>query len=1269
MLAVFAALVATAAGAQRIVEYTETASGPDQLPLNFPVPIAVASLTPVEGFRDHASLHARLQSLAMASDDLAAHVVGTTQGQGRLLYAYVVSDADGVDGDGRPEAAFLINAATHAREWAAPEVSVGLVERMVQGATDRGLVRYLLDHTRLVIVPVHNVDGRLQTERFPNRVVVGRDPFVPDTWPRDGRMRRKNMRGADQDLGSFGDHLRGVDLNRNHPPFWATSVNTRGSSPDPDTLIYHGQGVHSEAENRALEAAVALAPASRIRLGIDIHSFSQLFFSANTGRTRLNGIQSALLALLDGHHRTVSRSERFPSGLGYRDVPDPINRGIGVAAEYFAYQFLVPAWTLELEPSLSQGARQYGGFDPDGHSGFILPESQARRVREAWSETHLVAFYHMAGPPHLQRVRVLDSAGRVVVDRKWMMQGTGRRALADRISQPLVAGREYRAELVFSKPMRVRDEAGAAVAFAGAQVRSLPPEVVLTAGTGTLAPGDGAWQIAGSRYRDDTWAFGFTATAAGELALSVDVDDASGHALDADPATPVDWQDGAWSGYEDAAGVAGDVGGADDSMAFAVVAAAPDVIAIGPVPAAVGEGDRLRIRLERAAPAAGVVAEATWSSCVGDGIQCDFITFEGPVTWSEGEGGERFIEIELGDDLEDRGVRPGRVQVSIVVGNAPASVVDFEFEVADNDGPDMGVVRVVDSEAAGGLPQRGAGGRTEWVFDGLERASAVSAGGADAQVRVDGELSVFGNHTVLAVSDSGTPDWMFRVPAGASLMLSDLTLDNEVAGATPGAGSAGIVANDGSLLVRRSNIELGCCGPGVVSRGELRYERVASSVNEDNDRAALEQEGGTGSVEASTFAYELATAPLWRVDGTLSARDSSWQGFPFGSARSVEATNALAIDELARVVGTPPPQPPLSCAQPLVTDQGRNLYAAIRDGRNITDELEASGCVAGAAVDEFLAASVQPTDLKEPGLVPVAGGPAHDAVDPSEQPCGPIDLRGAPRPQTLVDGGEPLCDIGAIELGVNPYRGLWIPDRSGHGIDIHTADNRLFITWFTYTDEGTPTAYLAVAPLTGPRWSARLLSSRLPGGEFPNEVFEVGDIEIVFESDVQARLRWRFDARGTWGEEGIRAHVFALGEPRFETTGSWYAPAESGYGVVVTRRGAVTGAVVYYYDRDGAIRWVLGSGPDGDVADLPMLSFTGFCPDCDAQAMPPVPQQVGRMRLQFLTPERMRVLSMDWSYPGGNGGLWRREDAAMIRLNSPVDNRAAGALAESLLVP
>jgi hypothetical protein len=283
--------------------------------------------------------------------------------------------------------------------------------------------------------------------------------------------------------------------------------------------------------------------------------------------------------------------------------------------------------------------------------------------------------------------------------------------------------------------------------------------------------------------------------------------------------------------------------------------------------------------------------------------------------------------------------------------------------------------------------------------------------------------------------------------------------------------------------------------------------------------------------------------------------------------------------------------------------------------------------------------------------------PSGSAIDGGGLDCAPVDLRGAPRPQTLIVGATARCDIGAVELGVNPYRGIWQPSRSGHGVELHTAGNRLMLIWYTYGENGQPTSYQAVAPLTGAHWEADLLQPQRDPASGTISTRSVGRVSLDFASDTDARLGWRFTGRDTTGSERIRPVRFATGEPRFETSGVWYAPADSGYGVSVTRRGEVTAAVLYYYDAAGHSRWVLGTGPASDAVALEMSSFTGFCPDCDAAAMPVTMHPAGRMLLHFLTPERARLDTLV-TFPGSSGGQWIRDQASLVPLNDPVDNRA-----------
>ena len=166
------------------------------------------------------------------------------------------------------------------REWQTPEVLAGIFELFAENSDDNYVHQYLMENANIILIPVANPDSFLQSQRFPSTVIVGGDPSV-STWPRDGRMRRKNMRDVDENINTLDDHLFGVDLNRNSDPFWRANVDgslpTISSSDDVTSLVHHGSGPFSESESQAREAAADLGPTDKLRVYIDVHSFGQFF--------------------------------------------------------------------------------------------------------------------------------------------------------------------------------------------------------------------------------------------------------------------------------------------------------------------------------------------------------------------------------------------------------------------------------------------------------------------------------------------------------------------------------------------------------------------------------------------------------------------------------------------------------------------------------------------------------------------------------------------------------------------------------------------------------------------------------------------------------------------------------------------------------------------------------------------------------------------------------------------------------------------------------
>ncbi|NNF66374.1 MAG: hypothetical protein HKM98_02590, partial [Gammaproteobacteria bacterium] len=411
--------------------YTENDNSGDNIALGYPPPMPVDSLTAVDGFRTYASLFAQHQDLALNSDNLSGEIVGQTHA-GRDVWAYRIGDVDLLTDDGRPEGAVIVNGGAHAREWQSPEVLTEILEQLVERADDAGMGQYLRNNLTVILLPVLNIDGFIQSQRFPTRATAD------ERQPRDGRMRRKNMLKpagglVDDSLETTDDSFFGVDLNRNSVQGFGLN---NGSSSDPISLIYRGAAHSSEPEIQALLAATGLGPAGRLRLGIDVHSFSSVYFTPMTGNTRRDEITFQLASRM-----------RAVTNFKYRYSPGPIgNAGIGSLDNYYAFQFQIPAYTLEIEPL--RGGQDYGGTGAS-HSGFVLPDSEIARVRNEIADTALLGFYRQSGPPFIEKIQITNSVrDEIVYAAAWVAQGE-RRQLEVSVDRAIVPAEDHEIYVAF----------------------------------------------------------------------------------------------------------------------------------------------------------------------------------------------------------------------------------------------------------------------------------------------------------------------------------------------------------------------------------------------------------------------------------------------------------------------------------------------------------------------------------------------------------------------------------------------------------------------------------------------------------------------------------------------------------------------------------------------------------------------------------------------------------------------------------------------------
>ncbi|VAW36068.1 hypothetical protein MNBD_GAMMA01-366 [hydrothermal vent metagenome] len=554
--------------AQSITSWTEEDG---ILGLGYPVPIAVDTPEPFDGFRTYSGLFAKHQSLALNNPYITGHIVGKTRYE-RDIWAYVLSDEDNLTKYGIKEGAMLINGGIHAREWQSPEVLTGIIELLDTNSQDQSLHQYLLENTAIITIPVNNVDGFLQTQRYPQQ-----NWYSNQIGPRDGRMRRKNMLDVDEDLFTETDYLYGVDLNRNNAPYWATS---NSSSPNATSIVYHGALVHSEPETQARLNAADLVATEQLRLYTDVHSFTLVHFSVTTNIANRNTLQSNLLKDFSNHHYA------FPAAKYYADSPSASGSGLGLTTEYFASTFQVPSWTLEIEPTYNGGA-DYGGFNRNGHDGFILPESEITRVREQLAQTFMVTWYAQAGPPAITQFRVVEKeTGITVYDASWDIQADGTRELIAHEIENILAGGEYSLIVTFDKPMRTRDESNQIVHLQGQNLTdyALNPDISasINGNSINLNLSNEGWinqqttdVFSYKFYKDDTYSVDFIVpddvdTENTSINWSIDVADMVGQRLDSDPQTVVTWANGQWQNYEDSNDQASIIGGVDSSYSVVV---------------------------------------------------------------------------------------------------------------------------------------------------------------------------------------------------------------------------------------------------------------------------------------------------------------------------------------------------------------------------------------------------------------------------------------------------------------------------------------------------------------------------------------------------------------------------------------------------------------------------------------------------------------------------------------------------------------------------
>ena len=234
--------------------------------------------------------------------------------------------------------------------------------------------------------------------------------------------------------------------------------------------------------------------------------------------------------------------------------------------------------------------------------------------------------------------------------------------------------------------------------------------------------------------------------------------------------------------------------------------------------------------------------------------------------------------------------------------------------------------------------------------------------------------------------------------------------------------------------------------------------------------------------------------------------------------------------------------------------------------------------------------------------------------------------------EEIAQGSNPTD---AHSTQIRPKTGLWFnPQRSGHGIDLHFSGNNLFMIWYTYNDDKTPTWYIASGEYQA-NWQADLLTFSWDEVTRTPTSAVIGQVNLNFLDAKNSEFSWIINGREV-SEPFVYLNVSNQPTTK-QFTGSFYNPDDSGWGISVNSKGDAIVMIVYYYDENGMPRWALGSGINIESGQMDLLSYSGFCPDCDFSVT--TTQLAGLINYDFSSPSHLST-NIDITYPDNQVGKW-----------------------------
>lgn len=204
------------------------------------------------GYMSYADMKAKMEDLASKNPNLVSlSDIGDTwektQGQSPNNDVWCLTITNKNKKTLKPASLFI--GGMHSRELAPPEIMFKLAQTLVSEYGKDPLITEIVDTRDVNIVPMVNVDGRIQVEKGNN-------------W------QRKNTHG------------KGVDLNRNFDSHWNyqgldVPSSWVGDSANPSSETYSGTAPASEPEVQSIQN---FYKTKKLNMVLDMHSYGEMFF-------------------------------------------------------------------------------------------------------------------------------------------------------------------------------------------------------------------------------------------------------------------------------------------------------------------------------------------------------------------------------------------------------------------------------------------------------------------------------------------------------------------------------------------------------------------------------------------------------------------------------------------------------------------------------------------------------------------------------------------------------------------------------------------------------------------------------------------------------------------------------------------------------------------------------------------------------------------------------------------------------------------------------